>query len=561
MPIEIEPSRFFIHIDGRPFMAAMTGGEALVEMLRRHGVDTVFALPGVQNDALFAALYDARNAIRVVHTRHEQAAAYMAYGYARATGRVGTYIVVPGPGFLNTSAALSTAYATSTPVLCIAGQIPLAMIGRGLGFLHEIPDQLGIMQRLTKWSARIERPADTPHLVNEAFYQLTSGRPRPAALEVPLDVLAEKAEVALSDPLPSQPPPAADPAAIKKAAELLAASVRPMIIAGGGAFGAGPEILRLAERLQAPVVSTYTGKGAVDWKHPLTISFPAGHRLWPDVDVVLAIGTRLQPQLVNWGVDDALKVVRVDIDPLEINRVRRPMVGIVGDARLAATALSAALAGMPARPSRVAEIAAVKAAVSEHLSQLTPQVEFAAALREAIPEDGFYVDELTQVAYVGRVTMPFSRPRSFIDSGYQGTLGFGFPTALGVKVAFPDKPVISVSGDGGFMYAMPELATAVLHGIAVVTVVFTDNAFGNVKRIQRTDYGGKVIASELHNPDFAKLATLFGATGTRATTPAELTAEIRAAIRRPGPTVIEVPVGEMPDPWRLIHMGRARPKG
>ncbi|HEV3176586.1 MAG TPA: thiamine pyrophosphate-dependent enzyme [Stellaceae bacterium] len=541
-------------------MTAMTGGEALVEMLRRHGVDTVFALPGVQNDALFAALYDARNAIRVVHTRHEQAAAYMAYGYARATGRVGTYIVVPGPGFLNTSAALSTAYATSTPVLCIAGQIPLAMIGRGVGLLHEIPDQLGIMQRLTKWAARIERPADAPHLVSEAFYQLTSGRPRPVALEVPLDVLAEKAEVAITDPLPPEAPPGADPAAIGKAAELLAGAARPMIIAGGGTFGAGPEILRLAERLQAPVVSTYTGKGAVDWKHSLTINLPTGHRLWPDVDVVLAIGTRMQAQLVNWGVDDALKVVRVDIDPLEISRVRRPTIGIVGDARVAVTALSAALASMPPRPSRQAEISAVKATVAEQLRQLSPQVEFAAAIREAIPEDGIYVDELTQVAYVGRVTMPFSRPRSYIDSGYQGTLGFGFPTALGVKVAFPERPVVSVSGDGGFMYAMPELATAVLHGIAVVAVVFTDNAFGNVKRIQRTDYGGKVLASDLHNPDFAKLAVLFGASGARATTPAELTAEIRAAIKRPGPTLIEVPVGEMPDPWKLIHMGRARPK-
>jgi acetolactate synthase I/II/III large subunit len=541
-------------------MTGMTGGEALVEMLRRHGVDTVFALPGVQNDALFAALYDARNAIRVVHTRHEQAAAYMAYGYARATGRVGTYIVVPGPGFLNTTAALSTAYATSTPVLCIAGQIPLAMIGRGFGFLHEIPDQLGIMQRLTKWSARIERPADTPHLVNEAFYQLTSGRPRPVALEVPLDVLAEKSEVALSDPLPTEPPPAAGPDAIKKAAEILSASKQPLIIAGGGSFGAGAEILRLAERLQAPVVSTYTGKGAVDWNHPLTINFPAGHRLWPDVDVVLAIGTRLQAQLVNWGVDDGLKVVRVDIDPLEINRMRRPAVGIVSDARLAAAALHGALASMPARPSREAEILELKATVARELSRLSPQVEFAAAIREAIPEDGFYVDELTQVAYVGRVTMPFSRPRSYIDSGYQGTLGFGFPTALGVKVAYPDRPVVSVSGDGGFMYAMPELATAVLHGIAVVAVVFTDNAFGNVKRIQRTDYGGRVIASELHNPDFAKLAALFGANGARAATPAELTVEIRAAMKRPGPTVIEVPVGEMPDPWKLIHIGRARPK-
>jgi acetolactate synthase-1/2/3 large subunit len=417
------------------------------------------------------------------------------------------------------------------------------------------------MQRLTKWAARIEHPADTPHLVNEAFYQLMSGRPRPAAIEVPLDVLAQEAEVALCDPLPAEPPLSAEPDLVKQAAKILADAKRPLIIAGGGTHGAGAEILRLAERLQAPVVSTYTGKGTVDWRHPLTVNFPTGHRMWPEVDAVLAIGTRMQAQFVNWGVDDALKIVRIDIDPGEINRVRRPAVGIAADARLAVAAIDAALAGIPARPSRVAEITALKAKIAEEISQLTPQVEFAAAVRDAIPEDGFYIDELTQVAYVGRLTMPFSRPRSFIDSGYQGTLGCGFPTALGVKVAHPDKPVVSVSGDGGFMYAMPELATAVLHGIAVVAVVFTDNAFGNVKRIQRDDYGGRVIASELHNPDFAKLATLFGAAGARATTPAELTTEIRTAIKRPGPTVIEVPIGETPSPWKLIHMGRVRPKG
>src|SRR5271168_2791864 len=189
-------------------MTKMTGGGALVVMLRRHGVDTIFALPGVQNDALFVAFYDAGEALRVIHTRHEQGAAYMAFGYARATGKIGAYAVVPGPGLLNTTAALATAYATNAPVLCISGQVPSDMIGRGFGLLHEIPDQLGVLQRLTKWAARIERPADAPHLVSEAFYQLTSGRPRPVALEVPLDVLAEKAEVTLSDPLPQPPPPA-----------------------------------------------------------------------------------------------------------------------------------------------------------------------------------------------------------------------------------------------------------------------------------------------------------------------------------------------------------------
>jgi len=542
-------------------MAAMTGGQAIVEMLRRHGVDTVFALPGVQNDALFEALYDARNAIRVIHTRHEQTAAYMAYGYAKSSGRVGTYAVVPGPGVLNTTAALSTAFAANAPVLCITGQIPLAMIGRGLGFLHEIPDQLGVLQRLTKWAARIEHPAAAPQLVSEAFRQLGTGRRRPVALEVPIDVLTQRAEVDLTDPAPPPPEPGIVPAQAKQAAELLAAAKRPLLIVGGGAMGAGAEILRLAERLQVPVISSYGGKGAIDERHPLAVNYPTGHRLWADADVVLAVGTRLQAQHVYWGVDDALTLVRVDIDPAEINRVRRPSLGIVADARTAAAAIDAALAGIVTpRPSRSEEIAALKATVATELAKLSPQVEFAAAIRAALPEDGFYVDELTQVAYVARLTLPAYRPRSYIDSGYQGTLGYGFPTALGVKVAHPDKPVVSVSGDGGFMYAAPELATAVRHGIGVVAVVFTDDAFGNVRRTQREDYDGKIIASELTNPDFAALATVFGATGVRATTPDELKAAISLAIKRPGPTVVAVPVGEMPNPWKLVHMGRARPR-
>src|SRR5713226_6501887 len=202
-------------------MTRMTGGRALVEMLRRHEVDTIFALPGVQNDALFVALYDAGEALRVIHTRHEQGAAYMAFGYARASGKVGAYAVVPGPGLLNTMAALSTAYATNAPVLCISGQVPSDLIGRGFGLLHEIPDQLGILQTLTKWAARINHPTETGKLVNEAFRQLRDGRPRPVGLEMPLDVMALETEGTL--PVPGELPPVTmpDPELIEKAAGLL----------------------------------------------------------------------------------------------------------------------------------------------------------------------------------------------------------------------------------------------------------------------------------------------------------------------------------------------------
>src|SRR6266581_3490367 len=228
-------------------MARMTGGRALVEMLRRHAVDTIFALPGVQNDALFVAFYDAGEALRVIHTRHEQGAAYMAYGYARASGKVGAYAVVPGPGLLNTTAALATAYATNAPVLCISGQIPSDLIGRGFGLLHEIPDQLAILGGLTKFAARINHPSETGKRVNEAFRQLADGRPRPVALEMPLDIMALEAEVTL--PAVEAPPaaPFPDPELIGQAAKLLAGAKRPMIYVGSGAAEASAEVLALAE--------------------------------------------------------------------------------------------------------------------------------------------------------------------------------------------------------------------------------------------------------------------------------------------------------------------------
>src|SRR5439155_9835055 len=202
-------------------MARMTGGQAVVEMLRRHGINTLFALPGVQNDALFGALYDAHGAIRVIHTRHEQGAAYMALGYARSTGGVGAYSVVPGPGVLNTTAALATAYASNARVLCRTGQIATNMIGRGWGMLHEIPEQLNVLRGLTKWAARIEKPEQAPTLVDEAFCQLYSGRPRPVALEIPPDVLAAESEVTLSEPSPAAAPAAPERAAVEKAARML----------------------------------------------------------------------------------------------------------------------------------------------------------------------------------------------------------------------------------------------------------------------------------------------------------------------------------------------------
>ena len=539
-------------------MTRMTGGGALVEMLSRHGIDTLFALPGVQNDALFVALYDAGDRLRVIHPRHEQAAAYMAFGYARASGKIGAYAVVPGPGLLNTTAALATAYATNSPVLCISGQIPSNLIGRGFGLLHEVPDQLAILRGLTKWAERINHPSEAGKLVNEAFRQLADGRPRPVALEMPLDIMALESEIALPAAAGAPPPPAPDPELIDRAAVLLAGAKQPMIYVGSGCAGASAELLALAERLQAPVVTYTGGKGILSDRHYLAQNLLAGHELWRGVDVVLAVGTRFNQPQTRWGLDGDIKVIRVDLDPVEITRIARPTIGIVAAAKDALAALDKALAGKE-RSSRREELEALKTKTAARLeATLGPQCEYLAAIRAELPDEGIYVEDLTQVGYVGRLAFPVYHPRTYIHSGYQGTLGFSYATALGAKVACPDRPVVSISGDGGFMYNVQELATAALHNIDVVAIVFADGAYGNVRRMQKNDYGNKLIATDLMNPNFPKMAESYGIAGVRAMSPDALRRELAAALKRRGPSLIEVPVGEMPDPWPTLVMPRVR---
>lgn len=537
----------------------VTGGEAVVRALLAEGVDTLFGLPGIQNDWLYNALYDAGGRIRVIHTRHEQGAAYMALGYALATGGIGVYNVVPGPGFLNTTAALATAYGLNARVLCLAGQIPLAAIGRDGGVLHEIPDQLGVMRSLTKWAARVTRVDEAPALIAEAFGALRSGRPRPVGLEVPMDVLAAKGDV--DDRYVPRPaaPPAVDEAGIDAAARLLVDARRPLIWVGSGAFDASASIRALAGHLQAPVVSYRTGRGVADSRHYLTVVQPQAHALWAEADAVLAIGTNMRVPLQTWGIDDELRVVHVDVDPASHGHVHEPAVAITARAEDAVPRLLARVAALTGpRPSREAEMHALASRWFEQRAFLQPQIAYLEVIREALGEHGIFVDELTQIGFSARVVLPVYHPRTFISTGYQGTLGYGFPTALGVKVARPDAPVISVSGDGGFLFGVQELATAVQHRIPVTAIVFNNNQYGNVQHMQRELYGGRVIASDLHNPDFPRLAEAFGAAGHRAHSPEALATALRDAASSDRPTLIEVPCGDMPDVDRFRKLPRVR---
>lgn len=533
-------------------MPRMSGAVALLEAVAAHGVDTIFGLPGGQLDHFFDAIYGAGERIRLIGTRHEQGAAYMAFGYARSTGKVGTYCVVPGPGVLNTTAALCTAYACNAPVLCLTGQIPSLAIGRGRGELHELPDQLATLRTLTKWAARIDHPAQVAEHVERAFQELTSGRPRPVSLEMPMDIMALQAQVSPSVPRAAtvlEP----DTDAIDRAARLIAAARFPMIYVGGGAIDASEEIRELAERLDAPVVSFRAGRGVVSDEHELGATLPIGHRLWPKVDLLIGIGSRLLEPLHHWGRPPGLKVVRIDTDPVEIDRLGAPQVAVLSDARAALRALLPLVTRQEVSVrGRKPAVSAAKSAVAQAIQKVQPQLAYLEAIRAELPRDGIFCDEITQCGFASWYGFPVYGPRTHINCGYQGTLGYGFATALGVKVAHPRRAVVAIAGDGGFMFNVQELATAVRYNIALVTIIFNSNSFGNVKRQQQEWFDNRIIAADLKNPDFVKLAESFGALGQRVNSPAQLRVALRRAFAEPGPTIIEVPVGEMASPWEFI---------
>jgi len=534
----------------------MTGGEALVASLITEGVDQIFGLPGVQLDGAFDALHARQQEIPVLHPRHEQGAAYMADGYARVTGRVGTCMVVPGPGLLNATAALSTAYSCNSPVLCVTGQIQSDMIEFGRGLLHEIPNQLGMIRSVTKWAGRAMTPMEIPGLVREAFTQMNSGRPRPVEIEIPPDVLFAVGEVDLLPASDPEPQMAGDPLMIEEAAALLANAKRPLIWAGGGITrgNAGPELLKVAEQLQAPIVLTSNGKGAVSDRHYLVQNLLGGIELIRDADVILAVGTRfVDPVISKWGLKPEHVVIQMDIDPEELSRNTKAAVNVRAHAKAGLTALHHVLSTAKLNPvHRKDELEAMKARLAEKALAVGLQGQMAMAIRRALPDNGIFVSEMTQVGYWSNFALPMYEPRTYVTAGYQGTLGYGFPTALGAKVGAPDQVVVSVNGDGGFGFCLNELSTMARHNIKAIAVVFSDDAYGNVRRIQTEQFGGRTIASDLLNPDFAKLAEVFGVAGRRAETPQALEQQLTEAIKADEPTVIEVPMPPVPNPWTAL---------
>ncbi|MDB5502467.1 MAG: acetolactate synthase, large subunit [Tardiphaga sp.] len=536
-------------------MTARTGGEAIVDGLLAHNIDTVFGLPGAQIYGLFDAFHQAQ--LKVIGARHEQACGYMAYGYARASGKPGVFSVVPGPGVLNAGAAMLTAFGSNEPLLCLTGQVPTAFLGKGRGHLHEMPDQLATLRSFVNWADRIEHPGDAPTKVSRAFQEMMSGRRGPVALEMPWDVFTQRAEVAASTPFARLPSPQPDSDRIQAAAALICSSKNPMIFVGSGAFDAASEILELAELIDAPVVAFRSGRGIVSNAHELGLTMAAAYNLWPETDLIVGIGTRLELPAWRWPYrPEGQKSVRIDIDPVEMRRFAAD-VAVVADAQAGTRDLLAAVrkVGFTKSAGRRQAIRDASAKALHDIQSVQPQMAYLDILRAALPANAIVTDELSQVGFTSWYGFPIYEPRTFITSGYQGTLGSGFPTALGAKVAYPDRPVVAITGDGGFMFAVQELATAVQFKIGVVVLVFDNNAYGNVRRDQLQVFDGRVTAADLVNPDFVRLAESFGVGAARVTSPAAFKPALEKALADGGPYLIAIDVvrDSETSPWAFIH--------
>jgi acetolactate synthase-1/2/3 large subunit len=540
----------------------MTGDPTIahhvVEALRQTGIDTLFCLPGVQNDDFFDTLVDATDITPVV-TRHEQGAAYMAMGAAQATGAPAACSVVPGPGMLNASAALASAYWSNARVLALVGEIPTFARGRGYGVLHELPDQHAILQQVTKRAALLDDPGTAAADLQGAIDAVVSGRPRPVSIEVPVNRWRTAAPGSITEPATTES--AIDQNAVDRAVEAIRRAERPLIVVGGGAQDASAEVQALAELIQAPVTTRRMGHGVIPTAHPLFAHLAIGHRLWSHADLVIGVGSRMEWPLMQWGTDDDLTIVKIDIDPAELDRHDIGAIGVAGDAAAVCRALVDAMASDGRRADRTDEVAALRHQYEADISVLEPQLAHLAAIRDVLPDDGVVVEDVTQIGFAAHLAFDFRQPRTFQSSGPAGTLGAGYAQALGAQYELQrqGRRAVAVCGDGGFLFTGNELATAVQYGINLVCIVYADGAYGNVKRMQQQKFGDdRTIASTLRNPDFVAYARSFGAVGMHAANPDEVRKRLDEAFALDAPVVIEAAVGPMPDPWPFFIRGRAR---
>ncbi len=465
----------------------MNVGEATIDLLTQYGVDTVFGVPGVHNIELYRGL--ARSGVRAVSPRHEQGAGFMADGWSRVTGRPGVCVVISGPGFTNVLTPIGQAFHDSKPLLVLSSTTPTGDLGRGHGPLHDLPDQALIARSITAFSETVYDGAELPELIAAAWAQFTALRPRPVHLTFPTDVLEMPSATLMKlDGVSARPVPNA--VLVTDAAELLRAARHPMIIAGGGAVDAGPELRRLAERLAAPVVLSGNAKGVLPSSHPLcvsnTLAFAPVQRALAAADVVVVIGSEVSDaDIYNGGIPLTLggSIIRIDIDDAQLDRRMTPTVAIVADAAAAMTALVEALDdGASLESHRVdaeEQASSLRADVRRSCdAAMTPWLD---AIEAALPDDRIVALDSTQLAYAAHSYLSCEHPRSWLAPFGFGTLGCAVPMAIGAKIAAPDRPVFALVGDGGWLFTMPEMATAIDEQLDLVVVLWDNRGYGEIK--------------------------------------------------------------------------------
>jgi acetolactate synthase-1/2/3 large subunit len=539
---------------------ARTGGDAVVETLRAAGVRHVFGIPGVHNLAIYDALLR-QGGIEHVLARHEAGAAFMADGYARSSGREGIVLVTTGPGATNTLTPLVESYAGSVPVLVVMSDIALALVGRDLGALHEVPNQIECFRPVCRMAESVTTSRDIATTIAGAFELLRTGRPGPVAISIPNDLLFGKADAAAPAVAARRPP--CHVADIEDAARRLERAQQPLIVAGGGVIAAGAEaeLRALARRLGAPVITTVMGRGAMPEDDPLwhgvlpnNLATEAPLR---EADAVLAVGCRFaarstQGLLLNLSFAPHQTLIHLDIDPTVIGRLYKPQLGIVGDAKDGLSRLVQALGPGEGRARwDRARLAELRGAANE---RYTAEVAgLIATLREAVPREGIVVNDQTGINYWMEWRFPVLAPRTFLYPVGSATLGYAVPAAIGAQIANPGRAVVAVVGDGGFMFSVNELATAVKYRLPIAFLVVNDGRYGAIKYLQERMFG-RWGETELANPDFPALARAFGARGERIRGVADLRGALEAAFAAGGPTVIELPLAVAP-PWEIAPVG------
>jgi acetolactate synthase-1/2/3 large subunit len=531
-----------------------TGGDRVIDALRAEGVRHVFGIPGYHNLAVYDALLRQGDITHVL-ARHEAGAGFMADGYARASGRPGVALVTTGPGATNALTPLVESYAGSVPVVLIASDIASDLVGRDLGALHEVPNQIECFRPVARWAEALTEAQAIPGAIAGAFDLLHTGRPGPMVLSIPYDFLTTRVDAPVVAGGHGARPPC-HVSDVQAAARLLAAAGRPLVIAGGGvvAAGAQQELRAVVRRLGAPVIATVAGRGALSERDPLF------HGVLPDrrscreplgaADVILAVGTKLghrSLEKLGFTLGPGQSLIHLDLDPAVIDRVFKTRVAVVGDARDGLTRLAAALGDGPAAGGWDRTwLAGVKANAGP---RYTPVIAgLIETLRRALPDDAIVVNDQTGLTYWMEYRFPVYEPRTFLYPAGSASLGYAVPAAIGAKVARPDRAVIAVAGDGGFMYSVNELATAVKYRLPVVFLVLNDGRFGAIKWLQELIFG-RWGEADLANPDFVALAHAFGARAERIDTEA-LAPAIARALAADGPTVLELPVAVDP-PWEF----------